>query len=71
MRDGWTAAPLGRLLRLEYGQGLTERARDGGEFPVYGSAGIVGWHSSAITSDGPAIVVGRKGTAVGRTLLAN
>jgi len=50
-------------MRLEYGQGLTEGSRDGGSFPVYGSAGIVGWHSTAITPDGPAIIVGRKGTA--------
>jgi type I restriction enzyme S subunit len=63
MREGWTRAPLGELLTLEYGKGLPEAKRHGGAFPVIGSAGIVGSHSEPLVSPGPVIVVGRKGTA--------
>lgn len=63
MRDGWREVTLGDVLTLEYGRALPERARSGSGYPVYGSAGIVGWHSEAITPAGTAIIVGRKGTA--------
>lgn len=63
MRDGWARLPLGDLLTLEYGKGLPEPERVEGPFPVFGSAGIVGWHSTPLVTQGPVIVVGRKGTA--------
>lgn len=63
MRDGWREATIGDVVTLEYGRALPERVRSGSGYPVYGSAGIVGWHSEAITPAGPAIIVGRKGTA--------
>ena len=59
----WPRAPLGRLLRLEYGKGLTASQRDAsGPFPVAGSNGPNGTHSDALVT-GPGIVVGRKGSA--------
>jgi len=63
MRDGWRSAPLGELVRLNYGKELKEDQRSGAGFPVVGSAGVVGWHHEAVTPDGPSIIVGRKGTA--------
>ncbi len=54
-------ASLGAKINLEYGKGLTERDRKKGKIPVYGSNGIVGWHSEAFVK-GPGIIVGRKGT---------
>lgn len=58
--DGWDWIPLNSL-SIEYGEGLTKRNRSGGEIPVYGSNGIVGWHTNAITK-GPTIIIGRKGS---------
>ena len=59
--DGWEVTKLGELFTLEYGKGLTKKDRDNGTFPVYGSNGIVGYHSKCLFK-GPSIIVGRKGT---------
>ncbi|WP_327303549.1 restriction endonuclease subunit S [Streptomyces sp. NBC_01298] len=61
MRD-WRRVSIGELLILEYGKPLPENARDGQGFPVYGSNGIVGFHSQALVK-GPGVVVGRKGSS--------
>ncbi|MDZ7723669.1 MAG: restriction endonuclease subunit S [candidate division KSB1 bacterium] len=58
----WNKQKLGDIVALEYGSPLPEKDRKGGRFPVIGSNGIVGYHDEAIV-DGPAIVVGRKGSA--------
>lgn len=52
---------LGSVCEFSYGNGLPERSRSGGNVPVYGSNGIVGWHSSGITS-APVLIIGRKGS---------
>jgi type I restriction enzyme S subunit len=52
---------LGSLCDFLYGDGLPEGQRRGGEFAVYGSNGVVGWHDEAITK-GPTIIIGRKGS---------
>jgi type I restriction enzyme, S subunit len=52
---------VGDWLELSYGKALKESDRDGGPVPVVGSGGVVGGHSSGLTS-GPTIVVGRKGS---------
>lgn len=58
---GWRWARLGEVCIFEYGTGLTDRDRFGGEVPVFGSNGIVGYHNVAITQ-GPTIIIGRKGS---------
>ena len=58
----WDIVRCGKVFSLEYGKGLTESGRDGGDFPVVGSAGIVGHHSQKLVV-GPGMVVGRKGGA--------
>ena len=58
----WPRIKLGEILSLEYGEPLKETNRDGGEYPVFGSNGIVGWHSKYLV-EGPFIIVGRKGSA--------
>lgn len=63
MREGWTSTTVGRLLSLEYGKALKEENRTGGGFPVLSSAGVIGRHRESLTGSGPAVVVGRKGTA--------
>ncbi len=47
---------------LEYGASLPKAKRVEGSFPVVGSNGITGYHNDFLI-EGPAIVVGRKGSA--------
>ena len=59
--DGWQHASLGKLLPIKYGKSLPAKLRDiSGSHPVFGSSGVVGTHSAALTS-GPTLIVGRKG----------
>jgi type I restriction enzyme S subunit len=61
--DGWELKTVGDIVTFEYGKGLTQSKRDpNGKVPVYGSNGIVGYHSSALI-DKPCLIVGRKGAA--------
>ena len=57
----WKNTQLGDVFTLNYGKGLPARDRVNGEFPVYGSAGIVGYHNRPIAK-APGIIVGRKGS---------
>jgi restriction endonuclease S subunit len=60
-RERWQQASLGKLLPIKYGKSLPAQLRDpAGTHPVYGSSGIVGTHSAALTT-GPTLIVGRKG----------
>lgn len=59
--QGWIEVSLGDVIELKYGKALPAKIRDGEHFPVYGSNGIVGYHSKPIVN-GPALVVGRKGS---------
>ncbi len=47
---------------LEYGASLPKVKRVHGPYPVVGSNGITGFHNSSLI-EGPAIIVGRKGSA--------
>ena len=59
----WPRVCLGDVVSLEYGKPLPANARGPqGKFPVAGSNGPHGRHTSAIVSS-PGIVVGRKGSA--------
>ena len=61
--NGWAETDFGKIYELNYGKALPEQSRDGtGIFPVYGSSGVVGYHSSFLT-EGPVLIVGRKGAA--------
>jgi type I restriction enzyme, S subunit len=57
----WGCENLKRITKFAYGESLSEKNRNGGEVPVYGSNGIVGFHDKAITRS-PCIIVGRKGS---------
>jgi len=60
---GWAWIRFGNIFELEYGNNLPEAKRTNtGEYPVYGSNGVVGTHDSYCV-DSPCIVVGRKGSA--------
>ena len=58
----WREVTLGEFAPFTYGKGLrTDDRIPSGDVPVIGSNGIIGYHDSPLT-DGPAIVIGRKGT---------
>jgi len=58
--EGWKVKKLGDEIELSYGKALKAANREGGDVAVYGSGGIVGYHDEFL-SEGPGIVVGRKG----------
>ncbi len=59
----WARTKLGDLYQLMYGKSLTKAARNrDGEYPVYGSNGVVGRHDAYLV-EGPVLVIGRKGAA--------
>lgn len=61
--EGWAWIKLGNLLSLEYGDNLPSAKRSNtGEYPVYGSNGVVGTHNKAFINE-QCIVIGRKGSA--------
>src|SRR5215510_7612908 len=59
--EGWSLPRVGEILSANYGKGLPEKRRLPGKIPVYGSNGVIGYHRKPLT-EGPTIVVGRKGT---------
>ena len=61
--QGWEWSYLGEIFTLEYGNNLPEAKRtNSGEYPVYGSNGIVGTHNKSFVNS-KCIVIGRKGSA--------
>jgi type I restriction enzyme M protein len=66
-----SAFPLRRfeeVCTLEYGASLPKEKRVEGVYPVVGSNGVTGYHNEYLV-EGPAIVVGRKGSAGEVTLI--
>lgn len=60
---GWAGIRLGTAYSLNYGDNLpAEKRSNTGEFPVYGSNGVVGSHSECFVKS-PCIIIGRKGSA--------
>jgi type I restriction enzyme S subunit len=61
--NNWEIVRLGQVYDIEYGKSLSEKNRNNeGEFPVYGSNGIVGFHNEYLV-DKPSLIIGRKGSA--------
>lgn len=58
--QGWSNPRIGEILTLNYGKALKADERIEGNFPVYGSSGVVGTHNKSLVA-GPGIIVGRKG----------
>ena len=58
---GWEVRKLEDFLQLIYGKSLPAKKRTPGNVAVYGSGGLAGTHDAALI-DGPAVIVGRKGT---------
>ena len=53
---------IGDICTFEYGKPLKAENRIDGEYPVFGSNGIVGYHNDYLV-EAPFLVVGRKGSA--------
>ena len=58
--EGWMVKKLSEIAILNYGKALKKEDRCDGDFPVFGSGGVVGTHNVALVK-GPGIIVGRKG----------
>lgn len=57
---GWEVVRLENVIELAYGKSLKADDRIAGDFPVYGSSGVVGSHNEYLV-EAPGIIVGRKG----------
>ncbi|UWQ23668.1 restriction endonuclease subunit S [Leisingera aquaemixtae] len=62
--NGYARIPLGKLIKVSSGQGLTSKAMVPGDFPVYGGNGINGYHNEGPIGPGR-IVIGRVGVYCG------
>ena len=61
-RCGWREVKLGEFCPFVYGKSLPDKNRDSsGKIPVYGSGGVVGYHSVAYVKRS-GLIIGRKGT---------
>lgn len=60
--SGHKLIKLKEIISLLYGVSLPERNRIDGEYPVYGSDGIIGYHNNFLVK-APNIIIGRKGSA--------
>lgn len=67
--EGWTLSKTKGFMKFKYGKALKAEDRKLGEYPVYGSSGVVGYHNDYLV-DGPVIIVGRKGN-VGTVYLSH
>ncbi|MCD4783787.1 MAG: restriction endonuclease subunit S [Candidatus Eremiobacteraeota bacterium] len=58
----WIIAIFRDILTLNYGKGLRKDKRDDkGDFAVFGSSGVVGYHSNCLLNH-PCLIIGRKGS---------
>ena len=60
--DSWPMVELGEVCSFEYGKPLKKENRKSGEYPVFGSNGVVDYHNEYLVK-GPLIIIGRKGSA--------
>lgn len=58
----WNVVKFGSVATLEYGKPMPAGKRIAGKYPVIGSNGIDGYHNEHLI-EGPAVIVGRKGSA--------
>lgn len=60
--NSWVFTKVGDVFEFEYGKALIKSDRaETGQYPVFGSSGIVGYHNEYLV-EAPALVVGRKGS---------
>lgn len=59
--EEWEVVKFNKYVKFIYGAGLIKNKRIHGNYPVYGSNGIVGYHNEFLVK-GPGVIIGRKGT---------
>ena len=59
-RNSWTSGNVGDVIQLQRGHDLPRSEMNGGDYPVAGSTGTIGYHDQ-YTTPVPAIVMGRSG----------
>lgn len=57
----WQSGELLQFLELQRGVDLPVQDRKGGNVPIFGSNGMLGFHDTSV-SDGPGVITGRSGT---------
>lgn len=57
----WEEVKVKDICKFHYGKSLQKDKRKGEEYPVYGSAGRIGFNSDYLV-EGPGLIVGRKGS---------
>lgn len=62
--------PLGKLIKVRSGDGLTSGKMRRGHYPVYGGNGITGWHDEGNVGEGT-IIIGRVGVYCGSIHVTN
>ncbi|MDR2443436.1 MAG: restriction endonuclease subunit S [Deltaproteobacteria bacterium] len=67
--SNWVETKIRDIAIINYGKALTFLNRYPGKFPIYGSAGLIGYHFKSVT-DSPGIIIGRKGN-VGKVYISN
>lgn len=67
IKKDWKHIEIGSLCKIEYGDALPEKDRIDGEYPVVGAGAIIGSHNKYLT-EGPAIIIGRRGATSGGIL---
>lgn len=58
--EGWKVEKIKDIMDLAYGKSLIAKNRIPGTVPVYGSAGVIGYHNESLAKS-PGVIVGRKG----------
>ncbi|WOO34809.1 restriction endonuclease subunit S [Anaerocolumna sp. AGMB13020] len=58
--ETWKEVELGQLLNFKRGHDLPKTSMNGGEIPVVGSNGIIGYHD-IYTTESPCLTIGRSG----------
>lgn len=58
--EGWGKSTIMEVAPFSYGKSLPDSKRIKGIYPIFGSSGIIGYHSEYLI-EAPGIVIGRKG----------
>ncbi|MEP6646513.1 MAG: restriction endonuclease subunit S, partial [Saprospiraceae bacterium] len=63
--NNWKTINLEDCIKLRRGHDLPITNSKGGNSPIYGSSGIIGWHD-VVKCKGPGLVLGRSGNSMGK-----
>ena len=61
MKEGWKIKTLGEVCRVYQPETISQKQMAGGEHPVYGANGQIGWHNQ-FNHDEPQLILGCRGS---------